>query len=186
MSALGFVSVFDQVLEGLPKSEQEAVFKAYVEALDEDPKRARSDAEAWEAWVKGMSGEPPKSHAVRSKPMAHGLGALGRVPLVLSRHQPNAFQFQIRGLHRHSIRCQWPCARCCDVVGSPDAAACVLPREKVYKSSKNDCCVTPRLSAALISQEPLMRFLLQPVRLVLSRGLLCLCGPGGADAKGGQ
>lgn len=53
------MSVFDQVLEGLPKSEQEAVFKAYVEALDEDPKRARSDAEAWEAWVKGMSGEPP-------------------------------------------------------------------------------------------------------------------------------
>lgn len=50
------MSVFDQVLEGLPDAEQAAVFKAYVEALDEDPKQYRSDAEAWEAWVKGLSG----------------------------------------------------------------------------------------------------------------------------------
>ena len=28
--------MFDQVLEGLPSEEQAAVFKAYVEALDED------------------------------------------------------------------------------------------------------------------------------------------------------
>ena len=35
--------------------EQEAVFKAYVDALDEDPARFRSDAEAWESWVKDLS-----------------------------------------------------------------------------------------------------------------------------------
>jgi Thylakoid formation protein len=52
------VSVFDQVLEGLPSEEQAAVFKAYIEALDEDPQQYRSDAEAWESWVKGLSGEP--------------------------------------------------------------------------------------------------------------------------------
>jgi photosystem II biogenesis protein Psp29 len=55
-AALGFVSVFDQVLEGLPAEEQAAVFKAYVEALDEDPQQYRTDSEAWEAWVKGLSG----------------------------------------------------------------------------------------------------------------------------------
>lgn len=63
-AALGFVSVFDQVLEGLPSDEQAAVFKAYIEALDEDPQQYRSDAEAWESWVKGLSGEPAR-HAPR-------------------------------------------------------------------------------------------------------------------------
>ena len=56
VSALGFVSVFDQVLEGLPTEEQDAIFKAYVGALDEDAGRYRRDAEAWESWAKGLSG----------------------------------------------------------------------------------------------------------------------------------
>jgi len=43
--ALGFVSVFDQVTEGLDKEVAEAVFKAYIEALNEDPAKYRADAE---------------------------------------------------------------------------------------------------------------------------------------------
>lgn len=62
VAALGFVSVFDQVLDGLPDAEQEAVFKAYVEALDEDPQQYRSDAQKWEAWVKDLSGDALAIH----------------------------------------------------------------------------------------------------------------------------
>ncbi len=56
VSALGFVSVFDQVLDGLPAEEQDAIFKAYVGALDEDAAQYRRDAEAWESWAKELSG----------------------------------------------------------------------------------------------------------------------------------
>ena len=36
---LGFTSVFEQVLEGLPEADKEAIFAAYIESLDEDPAR---------------------------------------------------------------------------------------------------------------------------------------------------
>ena len=39
--ALGFVSVFDQVLEGLPDGDRENLFKAYLSSLDEDPSKYR-------------------------------------------------------------------------------------------------------------------------------------------------
>ena len=39
--ALGFVSVFDQVLEGLPDNDRENLFKAYIECLDEDASKYR-------------------------------------------------------------------------------------------------------------------------------------------------
>ena len=39
--ALGFVSVFEQVLDALP-ADRDAVFTAYVNALDEDPAQYRS------------------------------------------------------------------------------------------------------------------------------------------------
>ena len=55
MGALGFVSVFDQVLEGLPQSEQDAIFKSYISALDEDADTYRKDAAAWEAWANDIS-----------------------------------------------------------------------------------------------------------------------------------
>ncbi|KAK9823138.1 hypothetical protein WJX72_000536 [[Myrmecia] bisecta] len=54
--ALGFVSVFDQVLDGLPSASQEQVFAAYINALDEDPARYRADAEKVEGWAKALSG----------------------------------------------------------------------------------------------------------------------------------
>ena len=38
---LGFVSVFDQVLEGLPEGDKGSLFAAYLSSLDEDPKQFR-------------------------------------------------------------------------------------------------------------------------------------------------
>lgn len=55
VAALGVCSVFDQVLEGLPAPEREAVFDAYIKALQEDPKKYRDDAEKLESWAKGVS-----------------------------------------------------------------------------------------------------------------------------------
>ena len=39
--ALGFVSVFDQIVEGLPGSGASDIFEAYVKALQEDPEQYR-------------------------------------------------------------------------------------------------------------------------------------------------
>lgn len=40
--ALGFVTVYDQLMEGYPSEEdRNAIFKAYVEALKEDPEQYR-------------------------------------------------------------------------------------------------------------------------------------------------
>ena len=41
MFALGFVSVFDQVLEGLPDGDREKLFQAYLSSLDEDSSKYR-------------------------------------------------------------------------------------------------------------------------------------------------
>jgi hypothetical protein len=39
--ALGFVSVFDQVLDGFEEDEKTKIFTSYVEALGEDPAQYR-------------------------------------------------------------------------------------------------------------------------------------------------
>lgn len=39
---LGFVSVFDQVLEGLAEGDKEALFKAYISSLDENAEQYRA------------------------------------------------------------------------------------------------------------------------------------------------
>lgn len=54
--ALGFVSVFDQVLDNFDPEERTQVFAAYVSALGEDPKRYRADAERLESEAKALSG----------------------------------------------------------------------------------------------------------------------------------
>lgn len=54
--ALGFVSVYDQIAEGLPEGLRAPIFEAYIEALEEDPKKYRQDAAALEAWAQGLSG----------------------------------------------------------------------------------------------------------------------------------
>ncbi|KAI9075297.1 hypothetical protein K1719_042702 [Acacia pycnantha] len=50
--ALGFVTVYDQLMEGYPSDEdRDAIFKAYIEALKEDPTQYRVDAQKLEAWA---------------------------------------------------------------------------------------------------------------------------------------
>ena len=41
MFALGFVSVFDQIIEGLPGTAAADIFQAYMAALQEDPEKYR-------------------------------------------------------------------------------------------------------------------------------------------------
>jgi len=55
VAALGFVSVFDQIMEGLPAADQSAVLKAFIEALKEDPEQYRRDAKSLEEWARATS-----------------------------------------------------------------------------------------------------------------------------------
>ncbi|PKU78429.1 protein THYLAKOID FORMATION1, chloroplastic-like [Dendrobium catenatum] len=49
--ALGFVTVFEQLMEGYPSGEdRDAIFRAYIEALREDPEQYRKDAKKLEEW----------------------------------------------------------------------------------------------------------------------------------------
>ncbi|KAF3641954.1 Protein THYLAKOID FORMATION1, chloroplastic [Capsicum annuum] len=56
--ALGFVTVYDQLMEGYPSEEdRDAIFKAYIEALKEDPQQYRHyvyrvDAQKLEEWAR--------------------------------------------------------------------------------------------------------------------------------------
>ncbi|KAI7728367.1 hypothetical protein M8C21_015281 [Ambrosia artemisiifolia] len=53
--ALGFVTVYDQLMEGYPSDEdREAIFQAYVNALNEDPQQYRADAQKLEAWARAQ------------------------------------------------------------------------------------------------------------------------------------
>nr|XP_043640276.1 protein THYLAKOID FORMATION1, chloroplastic [Erigeron canadensis] len=54
--ALGFVTVYDQLMEGYPSDEdKEAIFQAYVKALNEDPQQYRADAEKLETWGRAQN-----------------------------------------------------------------------------------------------------------------------------------
>jgi hypothetical protein len=46
--ALGFVSVYDQIMEGMPAEERAKIFKAYLASLGEDAGKFRADAERME------------------------------------------------------------------------------------------------------------------------------------------
>lgn len=51
--ALGFVTVYDQLMEGYPSDEdRNAIFQAYVKALNEDPEQYRKDAQKLEDWAR--------------------------------------------------------------------------------------------------------------------------------------
>jgi len=55
--ALGFVSVFDQILDNFDASERTQVFDAYIHALGEDPKRYRvRGAGGGHGWALGWDG----------------------------------------------------------------------------------------------------------------------------------
>lgn len=54
--ALGFVTVYDRLMEGYPSDEdRDAIFKAYIGALSEDPAQYRADAQKLEEWAKTQS-----------------------------------------------------------------------------------------------------------------------------------
>ncbi|KAL9266281.1 THYLAKOID FORMATION1, chloroplastic-like protein, partial [Drosera capensis] len=51
--ALGFVTVYDQLMEGYPSEEdQTAIFEAYINALNESPEQYRKDARKLEDWAR--------------------------------------------------------------------------------------------------------------------------------------
>ncbi|RWR93592.1 protein THYLAKOID FORMATION1, chloroplastic [Cinnamomum micranthum f. kanehirae] len=54
--ALGFVTVYDQLMEGYPSNDdREAIFKAYIQALQEDPAQYRIDAQKLEEWARSQN-----------------------------------------------------------------------------------------------------------------------------------
>ncbi|EPS62074.1 hypothetical protein M569_12719, partial [Genlisea aurea] len=64
--ALGFVTVYDQLMEGYPSAEdRDAIFKAYIEALNEDPAQYRADAQKLEEWASGQSASSLVDYASR-------------------------------------------------------------------------------------------------------------------------
>ncbi|KAI3855743.1 hypothetical protein MKW92_023519 [Papaver armeniacum] len=51
--ALGFVTVYDRLMDGYQNDEErETIFKAYIEALKEDPEVYRKDAQKLEEWAR--------------------------------------------------------------------------------------------------------------------------------------
>ena len=56
--ALGFVTVYDQLMEGYPSDDdREAIFQAYIKALNEDPQQYRADAQKLETWARAQNAD---------------------------------------------------------------------------------------------------------------------------------
>ncbi|KAF4347543.1 hypothetical protein G4B88_023424 [Cannabis sativa] len=54
--ALGFVTVYDQLMDGYPSDEdREAIFQAYIKALNEDPEKYRADSQKLEEWARAQN-----------------------------------------------------------------------------------------------------------------------------------
>ncbi|RDX96049.1 Protein THYLAKOID FORMATION1, chloroplastic [Mucuna pruriens] len=54
--ALGFVTVYEQLMEGYPSDEdRDAIFQAYIQALKEDPEQYRVDAKKLEEWARAQN-----------------------------------------------------------------------------------------------------------------------------------
>ncbi|XWS63359.1 hypothetical protein CRYUN_Cryun06bG0089500 [Craigia yunnanensis] len=54
--ALGFVTVYDQLMEGYPSDEdRDAIFQAYIKALKENPEQYRIDAQKLEEWARAQT-----------------------------------------------------------------------------------------------------------------------------------
>ncbi|XP_022969187.1 protein THYLAKOID FORMATION1, chloroplastic-like isoform X1 [Cucurbita maxima] len=54
--ALGFVTVYDRLMEGYPSDEdRDAIFQAYINALNEDPEQYRIDAQKLEEWARSQT-----------------------------------------------------------------------------------------------------------------------------------
>lgn len=54
--ALGFVTVYDQLMDGYPSDEDRgAIFQAYIKALKEEPEQYRKDAQKLEEWAQAQN-----------------------------------------------------------------------------------------------------------------------------------
>ncbi|KAG6532353.1 hypothetical protein ZIOFF_006193 [Zingiber officinale] len=54
--ALGFVTVYEQLMEGYPSSEdRDTIFRSYITALKEDPEQYRIDAKKLEEWASSQT-----------------------------------------------------------------------------------------------------------------------------------
>ncbi|XP_043689955.1 protein THYLAKOID FORMATION1, chloroplastic-like [Telopea speciosissima] len=54
--ALGFVTVYDQLMEGYPSDDdREAIYRAYIQALKEEPEQYRNDAKKLENWARAQN-----------------------------------------------------------------------------------------------------------------------------------
>ncbi|CAN1844054.1 Protein THYLAKOID FORMATION1, chloroplastic [Linum perenne] len=54
--ALGFVTVYDKLMEGYPVDEdREIIFQAYIKALQEEPEQYRNDANKLEEWARAQT-----------------------------------------------------------------------------------------------------------------------------------
>ncbi|GAB4825030.1 Protein THYLAKOID FORMATION 1, chloroplastic [Ancistrocladus abbreviatus] len=54
--ALGFVTVYDQLMEGYPSDDdRNAIFEAYINAIKEDPEQYRKDAQKLEEWARAQT-----------------------------------------------------------------------------------------------------------------------------------
>ena len=54
--ALGFVSAFDQILDGFDAPSKDDIFSAYLKSLDEDPSKFRNDATRLEGACQEVNG----------------------------------------------------------------------------------------------------------------------------------
>lgn len=67
--ALGFISVWDQLMDGYPQEEdKEVIFRAYIGALNEDPDAYRRDATQLEEWAKQLDGASIVQFAAKDGP----------------------------------------------------------------------------------------------------------------------
>lgn len=54
--ALGFVTVYDQLMDGYPSNEdRDAIFQAYIKALNDDPEQYRIDSGKLEEWARAQN-----------------------------------------------------------------------------------------------------------------------------------
>lgn len=68
--ALGFVSVYDQLMDGYPSQDDvETIFTAYIEALNEDPASYRESAKQLEEWAGQINGDGLVDFASKDGPV---------------------------------------------------------------------------------------------------------------------
>ncbi|KAK3184251.1 hypothetical protein Dsin_031537 [Dipteronia sinensis] len=64
--ALGFVTVYDRLMEGYPSDEdRDAIFQAYINALKENPEQYRIDAQKLEEWARTQTTDSLTGFAAR-------------------------------------------------------------------------------------------------------------------------